>query len=626
MDARLNTLFLVVILIALPASSGAQDCLEPAGRFPYGATQAVVAQGNLAYMGNGAALMVVDLLAPASPAIVGTLALADEIMSLAIDGDRLYAGTRAGLNVIDVSTPTAPMVVGALERYWLPFDMAASGNILCVHEQGLLVFDVSDPSAPVEASTWPLYQTSDVEMVGHHAFITYGGLEVLDLTDPSAPVNVGSLSGIQGRLDAEGNFLYAADDDHFRVIVISDPTVPVLMGSTGLTGTVKDVAAHGDLAFVSTAISGLRVIDIGDPSAPLVTGTAPMPAGSLNESWVSVAAIADHGLVATWDHGLRVIAAADPANPSEVSVVDSVAVGEGASYSGGIVFTAAGDRGLRVVDVSDPSAPEDLTIFDLGGQVADVDVVGDVAYAASPRFTIIDASDPSQPVVIGENPAIWGEGIKVIDDLAYIATWFGLQVVDVSAPTMPVEFGSINLGNENWHSVDVLGTIAAVRSGSTIAIVDVSDPSSPFLRSSLNPVWSLTGPVRYGASLIFASGSSLYTFDLTDPDNPIEVPEVLEPRDGIGVAVSGSVAYLGTTSLPPGPSGIEAWDIGDPTNPTLMGARSDVGSVQHFAFSDEHVFPIRKTTGFDAFALCQGPLFADGFESGDTTAWSSAVP
>jgi hypothetical protein len=36
---------------------------------------------------------------------------------------------------------------------------------------------------------------------------------------------------------------------------------------------------------------------------------------------------------------------------------------------------------------------------------------------------------------------------------------------------------------------------------------------------------------------------------------------------------------------------------------------------------------IRPTlTGFDSFTLCQGPLFADGFESGDTTAWSGAAP
>jgi len=615
-----------VVLLLCAALAAAQDCLEPAGRFPYGATQAVVAEGNLAHMGNGAALMVVDLSDPANPATVATLTLGDEIMSLAIDGGRLYAGTRQGLDVIDVSLPSAPVMIGALERYWLPFDMAASGNILCVHEQGLLVFDVSDPSAPVEASTWPLYQTSDVEMVGHHAFITYGGLEVLDLTDPTAPVEVGSLPGIDGQLDADGGRLYSASDDHFRVIDISDPAAPTLEGSEGLTGTtVKDVAAHGDLAFVSTAINGLRVIDVSDPATPSVTGTAPMPVGSVNERWVDVAAIAEHGLVATWDHGLRVIAATDPANPSEVSVVDSVAVGEGAAYSDGIVFIAALDRGLRVIDVSDPAVPEDLTIFDLGGQVNHVDAVADLVYTASPRLTIIDASDPSQPVVIGEDPAIWGDGINVVNGLAFIATWFGLRVIDVSVPMTPVEIGSVNLGNENWHSVDVLGTISAVRSGSTIAIVDVSDPANPFLRSSIGPFWSPTPPKLYGSWLIFVHGSSLYTYDIRDPDNPVEVNVLFAPRSIVGFGVVGSVAYLGTYEMGAA-TGIEAWDIGDPTNPTLMSARSDVGSVQHFAFSDEHVFSIRYASGFDIFSLCQGPIFADGFESGNITAWESTLP
>ncbi len=31
-------------------------------------------------------------------------------------------------------------------------------------------------------------------------------------------------------------------------------------------------------------------------------------------------------------------------------------------------------------------------------------------------------------------------------------------------------------------------------------------------------------------------------------------------------------------------------------------------------------------TGFEHLSLCQGPIFADGFESGDTSVWSMTLP
>ncbi len=56
--------------------------------------------------------------------------------------------------------------------------------------------------------------------------------------------------------------------------------------------------------------------------------------------------------------------------------------------------------------------------------------------------------------------------------------------------------------------------------------------------------------------------------------------------------------------------------MGDPLNPVLMGTHGEAGDVMDFAFSDEHVFTSRYASGVDVFTLCQGPIFADGFEIG----------
>ncbi len=44
------------------------------------------------------------------------------------------------------------------------------------------------------------------------------------------------------------------------------------------------------------------------------------------------------------------------------------------------------------------------------------------------------------------------------------------------------------------------------------------------------------------------------------------------------------------------------------------------------AFDREHVFTVRYASGFESFTLCHDPIFADGFESGDTSAWASVGP
>ena len=60
--------------------------------------------------------------------------------------------------------------------------------------------------------------------------------------------------------------------------------------------------------------------------------------------------------------------------------------------------------------------------------------------------------------------------------------------------------------------------------------------------------------------------------------------------------------------------------------PEFMGLSHETGLVRRLPTGPGEVFAVTLETGFDIFALCQGPLFADGFESGDTTAWSSVAP
>jgi hypothetical protein len=158
----------------------------------------------------------------------------------------------------------------------------------------------------------------------------------------------------------------------------------------------------------------------------------------------------------------------------------------------------------------------------------------------------------------------------------------------------------------------------------------VSVPALPTAVSRIEPVQTFVGSLSLSGSWLLIGDVPLRIIDLGDPSNPVEHPPYI-PSSGGGfidvVGVAGSVAYLGS----PWPSNvyrIEAVDIGNPLNPSFMSLSAvvDGGWPHHLAFSHREVFILGESVGFDTFTLCQGPLFADGFETGDTAAWASTVP
>lgn len=608
-----------ILAIAGAASAGA--CPERVGRSPYGVTETVVAQGNLAYLGNGAALMAIDLTDATSPEIISEVDLPYAIQSLAIDGDRVYAGTSHHLHVIDVSSPSSPLELGALEFYGEKLALAASGSLVCFSGyDSLVVLDVSDPSSPVVQATAP-FPSYGIELVGGYAYVTSGGFRVLDLTDPTNPTQVAYLEYLNGGVEVVGRHAYVAGSG-LEIIDIADPLNPSHLSHLELVGgTQTEVAVHGKLAFLSSIPGPQHVVGISDPMAPLSLGWILTPAWWAGST--DVAAAAGRGLFATPFHGLRVVDATDPTTPVEVSFVDGPGKSIKAAFSNDVLFVAADERGLRAVDVSDSSQPVDLGFFDVDqyDSIEGVDVVGNLAVVV-PRFKVLDVSDPASPILVGELPEIHsGTDVAVVGTLAYVADeTHGLRIVDVSDPTTPVEVGDLLLGL-NGKTIELSGRYAFLRVGTSVDIVDVSEPTSPFLVARADPHGYGNGFGLFETYLLVPERDRLHVFDLADPTDPLEIAVHTIPRLIQAIGISGSVAYLGTYG-----DGVEArfeaWDISDPQNLVFMGAQDGAGILTDLVFSREHVYSIRWNSGFDIFALYQGPIFADGFETGDTQMWS----
>jgi hypothetical protein len=627
MKWRIAASVLGVTLGVLSLTTSAQDCPEPLGRSPEGASFGIAADGSTAYLANGATVTVVDLSNPALPSVVGSVALPYSIRHLAQDGDRVYVMTRVHLHVVDVSNPEFPLEIGrlAFEGYHLDAD----GDLLCVQtDNGLRVFDVSTPATPTMVGTWPTGGSNDFRVVDERVYVSNIGLQILDLSDPTDPTQIGHLDlPVIGKIDVVGDTVYAIDDTQGLVVVdVGDPTAPVRLG-TFSEARGGDVAVHRDLAYLTGWPDGLAIVDVGDPARPVLAGTVPRPP---DEDWRSVAAVADHGLVSSLQHGLRVIDATDASAPSVEAGIPVPGFVEHAAHADSTLFIAAWERGLRAVDVSDPGNPKDLAFLALDGSAEAIDVEGDLAVVVGRIFKVVDVADPATPVVVGGIPGMTGgRAVEVVGDLAYVSNAEdGLHIVDITTPSVPSEIGSLDPGGPAWwawNDLAVSGDTVFMSGFGSIEVIDVSDPTHPVSVADIpGTVYSVA---VFRSWLLVGSPFDLRIFDVRNASNPVE----LDPYPTTGwihhVGMSESVAWLGIQMPGEYNTWIEVVDVGNPFSPVFLGRHLGAGfPAPGFAFDQRMAYSFKSPSGFDTFARCQGPLFADGFESGDTTTWSSAVP
>ncbi|NJN36912.1 MAG: hypothetical protein HC794_07465, partial [Nitrospiraceae bacterium] len=126
----------------------------------------------------------------------------------------------AGLTLVDVSDPAQPFLLASAPVRVAARGVDVVGELALVADTwyGLLIFDVSDATAPVkvsEARTRPPFDYSraaDVVARGTLAYVAdggrgLGGLRVVDFQDPRSPVMIGSTS------DAFGLVAVALDED-----------------------------------------------------------------------------------------------------------------------------------------------------------------------------------------------------------------------------------------------------------------------------------------------------------------------------------------------------------------------------------------------------------------------------
>jgi hypothetical protein len=149
------------------------------------------------------------------------------------------------LLVFDVSQPDQPTVIGRSQI--LPHvirEIVLIENMVyaVMQGEGLTIFDLSDPTTPVQLSLWSTDGHAwDIVVEGGYAFLTVrvNGLDIIDVSDPTLPRRVANLdlAGDAQRLDVENDYAYvtlsADNNGPLAIIDVNDPEMPHQIGSYG---------------------------------------------------------------------------------------------------------------------------------------------------------------------------------------------------------------------------------------------------------------------------------------------------------------------------------------------------------------------------------------------------------
>jgi hypothetical protein len=332
-------------------------------------------------------------------------------------------GCAGQMNVLDYPTegPSLSGVVAAADGYayvaacYEPSDDPSTGEFR--------VFDVREPSHPVETGSLDIKCATKLVLSGRYAYVgqyaSPGHVSenlVIDISDPYHPVQVGSISGVGSIRAVSNGYAYSVDRTTMWVLDLTDPTSPRRVGflAYDFEYFFTDVAVSGTHAYLTSERDGfgwgyLQVVDLTDPETPDQLSRV-----KVSDWW-------PRGVAVSGDHAY---------------VVSGTVRGT----------TVHGD--LTVVDVSDPEVPVVGTSFNVGNAGRPV-VSGHFLYFISTNIYsegylhVFNVSEPSQPRWVHWRDAIWvnygeereirsfyADAVCVCGRYVYTVSYLGLQAFD----------------------------------------------------------------------------------------------------------------------------------------------------------------------------------------------------
>ncbi len=661
------------------------------GRWPFGIADVVIRANisgiDYAILGSGGGAYILDMTNPNSPNKIGQLKTPGRVSGLAVVNNYLYIADRIGIRIFDISTPQAPVELGSCPTSSALSIFVKDDYAYLVGGLNLVIVNVTNPYSPQIASEYVTGAiVNDVCVQDSFAYITNGdsGFHVINVANPNSPQLVGSLviaSNYFDELDAFSNYayltgensdvdsiflkvidisnpalpsevfrknfgysyndlvdvlyrnnlLYVTTDIDLQIFDVLQPTLPYLVGQW--EGNTGKMAVFSVYLFIASGATGLRVLDIYNPTSPVLAGVIEIsgsPKGiALGEG------TNDYAYIASGSAGLRVISTADPYHLQEIGVCTNPNQANDVSVRSTIAYVADGLNGIKAVNIIDPYDPTLLwqkpipgdanAIFTYSNKIfvaardsglvimqdsimlssintledaMDVFVIGRYAYVAASEagLRIIDVDEPYLPVEVGFCDTIGGvSALQVNGNYAYIASEDGMVVVDISQPDNPFMVSLYRTPDFPNKIYQVGQYVFITDQGRNISIIDVTEPAFPELVYTLTAFEFDTYDVVVSGNQAYVTDdySLFYVFDnVLDFQTPTEISSFSVPDRFLKVDILGSYAYFANEG-----DGIRIFEISNPEDPLEIGSFDTPREVMNLKVRDTLAY-LAEDNGF----------------------------
>jgi hypothetical protein len=313
---------------------------------------------------------------------------------------------------------------------------------VCVDSSWLSV----DPASGTTPGSFAITTDSNATGFDRRADIKIAVSEVDDSVK-TIDVSQSSMSGIYlvGSYDTqfyartvfvEGDYAFTAGYNcDLKIIDISDPTNPILAGLCESPDSVTRIVVEGNYAYVTDINKGLQIIDISSPSMPNIVCSFKTP-GKPQDVFIS----GDLAYVGGENGGLQILDISDPYNPAPIGCYDTLQNVFRVVVSDNYALMSSLGVGLEIIDISNPNDP--LSLSSIPGTFGSIFVKDQFIFLAGWRLLVYDISNPSIPAFIGEYGTIGlPTDVIVADNYAFISGYVvngGIQTIDITDPYDPV--------------------------------------------------------------------------------------------------------------------------------------------------------------------------------------------
>ena len=394
-----------------------------------------------------------------------------------------------------------------------------------------------------------------------------------------------------------------------RVVNITDPTKPRVIGSIN-TLSLRAVALDGTNLYVLDDNTGFRVIDVSNPAAPVLGGGLQIQMNGVGD----IATTPGLAYVVN-KFEFRVFPVSASGVVSEPQVLDTPGYAVALALYDHWAFVADDHAGLTVIDIANPTSPTLVQVVDTPGYAQGVAVTPDgktafVADGATVR--IMDVTNPATAVEVGHfTPEYAAQDVVVAGNLLYVASGYSrvIAIYDITDRNSPVELGEAAT-RFGVRSLVVDGPIACVANWEAgICILDITNPEPPAVAATLATPGIANDIEVGGAYAYMAAGTwGLNVVNIADPTAPFLVGSHNTPAEALRVEVNGSHLYVADKE-----GDLQIYSVANPAAPAFVRSFSKVGWCYDVAVSGNRAYLV------DGFTIVDVSDPANPVERGSVT-------